>query len=134
MSVIAKSQTLLTEKEFAAYGRAGAIAEEVLSSIRTVVAFGGQKKEVERFEKKVKIQYYYIHSCLYFSILLELQLSNQFAIFYSSHMQEEPALCEAYSWRLEVPLCGLSSMPAMRLHFGTESSLSWMEEKRVYFP
>ena len=54
MSIIAKSQTLLTEKEFAAYGRAGAIAEEVLSSIRTVVAFGGQKKEVERFEKKVK--------------------------------------------------------------------------------
>ena len=53
MSIIAKSQTLLTEKEFAAYGRAGAIAEEVLSSIRTVVAFGGQKKEVERFEKKV---------------------------------------------------------------------------------
>ena len=55
MSIIAKSQTLLTEKEFAAYGRAGAIAEEVLSSIRTVVAFGGQKKEVERFEKKVRL-------------------------------------------------------------------------------
>ena len=55
MSIIAKSQTLLTEKEFAAYGRAGAIAEEVLSSIRTVVAFGGQKKEVERFEKKVSV-------------------------------------------------------------------------------
>ena len=58
MSIIAKSQTLLTEKEFAAYGRAGAIAEEVLSSIRTVVAFGGQKKEVERFEKKVSINIY----------------------------------------------------------------------------
>ena len=58
MSIIAKSQTLLTEKEFAAYGRAGAIAEEVLSSIRTVVAFGGQKKEVERFEKKVSPNIY----------------------------------------------------------------------------
>ena len=58
MSIIAKSQTLLTEKEFAAYGRAGAIAEEVLSSIRTVVAFGGQKKEVERFEKKVSLNIY----------------------------------------------------------------------------
>ena len=53
MSIIAKSQTLLTEKEFAAYGKAGAMAEEVLSSIRTVVAFGGQRKEVERFKKKV---------------------------------------------------------------------------------
>ena len=36
-----------------AYGKAGSIAEEVLSSIRTVVAFGGQEKEVERYEKKL---------------------------------------------------------------------------------
>ena len=36
-----------------AYGKAGSIAEEVLSSIRTVVAFGGQDKEVERYEKKL---------------------------------------------------------------------------------
>jgi len=34
-----------TNKELAAYAKAGAVAEEVLSSIRTVVAFGGQKKE-----------------------------------------------------------------------------------------
>ena len=40
-AIIAGSQTALTEKEMAAYGRAGGIAEEVLSSIRTVVAFGG---------------------------------------------------------------------------------------------
>ena len=46
--IIAKSQTTLTEKELVAYGKAGSIAEEVLSSIRTVVAFGGQKKEVKR--------------------------------------------------------------------------------------
>ena len=31
-----------------AYASAGAIAEEVLSSIRTVAAFGGEQKEVER--------------------------------------------------------------------------------------
>ena len=48
--IIAKSQTLLTEKEFAAYGRAGAIAEEALSAIRTVIAYGGQKKEVDRYK------------------------------------------------------------------------------------
>jgi hypothetical protein len=35
--------------ELQAYGNAGAVAEEVLSSIRTVVAFGGQDKEVERY-------------------------------------------------------------------------------------
>lgn len=46
--IIAKSQTALTEKELAAYSKAGSIAEEVLSGIRTVIAFGGQQKEVER--------------------------------------------------------------------------------------
>lgn len=38
----------------AAYGGAGAIAEEVLSSIRTVVAFDGQEKEAHRYDKYVK--------------------------------------------------------------------------------
>lgn len=52
-AIIAGSQTALTEKELAAYGKAGSIAEEVLSSIRTVVAFGGQKKEVDRYEGKL---------------------------------------------------------------------------------
>lgn len=33
-----------------AYAKAGAVAEEVLAAIRTVIAFGGQKKELERFE------------------------------------------------------------------------------------
>ena len=51
--IIAGSQTALTEKEMAAYGKAGSIAEEVLSSIRTVVAFGGQDKEVSRYEGKL---------------------------------------------------------------------------------
>jgi len=30
------------------YAAAGAVAEEVISSIRTVVAFGGEKKEADR--------------------------------------------------------------------------------------
>ena len=38
----------LTRKELNAYAKAGSIAEEVLGSIRTVVAFGGEKKECER--------------------------------------------------------------------------------------
>jgi ATP-binding cassette subfamily B (MDR/TAP) protein 1 len=40
----------LTTGEQAAYAGAGAIAEEVLSAIRTVAAFGGEKREVERLE------------------------------------------------------------------------------------
>lgn len=39
-----------TNKELCAYAKAGAVAEEVLGAIRTVIAFGGQKKELERFE------------------------------------------------------------------------------------
>ena len=40
--------TKLTAKEQAQYAGAGAIAEEVIGSFRTVMAFGGQEKEVER--------------------------------------------------------------------------------------
>ena len=35
-------------KEQKQYADAGAVAEEVLSSVRTVVAFGGEEKEAER--------------------------------------------------------------------------------------
>ena len=38
----------MTSQEQKGYASAGAVAEEVLSSIRTVVAFGGEKKECER--------------------------------------------------------------------------------------
>ena len=41
--------TQFTSKEQSAYARAGAVAEEVLSSIRTVIAFGGQQKETQRY-------------------------------------------------------------------------------------
>ena len=41
-------QSAFTGKELQAYAKAGAVAEEVLGAIRTVYAFNGQKKEVER--------------------------------------------------------------------------------------
>ena len=37
-----------TVREQSAYAAAGAVAEEVISSIRTVVAFGGEGKEADR--------------------------------------------------------------------------------------
>ena len=40
---------LLSWREREAYSRAGAIANEVLSAIRTVVAFGGEQKEYLRY-------------------------------------------------------------------------------------
>ena len=36
-------------REQTAYSAAGAVAEEVLSAIRTVVAFGGEEKEAGRY-------------------------------------------------------------------------------------
>ncbi|XP_073533920.1 ATP-binding cassette sub-family B member 5-like isoform X5 [Phyllobates terribilis] len=44
-----KMMVSLTSKELTAYAKAGAVAAEVLSSIRTVVAFGGQEKEIKRY-------------------------------------------------------------------------------------
>ncbi|GFS46528.1 ATP-dependent translocase ABCB1 [Nephila pilipes] len=51
MALISRAQTALSYEESEAYGAAGAIAEESFSSIRTVVAFGGEMKEIQRYEK-----------------------------------------------------------------------------------
>nr|XP_042128652.1 multidrug resistance protein 2 isoform X2 [Peromyscus maniculatus bairdii] len=50
----AKVLTSFTNKELQAYAKAGAVAEEVLVAIRTVIAFGGQKKELERYDKNLE--------------------------------------------------------------------------------
>uniref|UniRef100_A0A9J8B548 ATP-binding cassette sub-family B member 5 n=1 Tax=Cyprinus carpio carpio TaxID=630221 RepID=A0A9J8B548_CYPCA len=47
------SLTFLTSKELTAYANAGAVAEEILFAFRTVVAFNGQKKAVEKYEKNL---------------------------------------------------------------------------------
>uniref|UniRef100_A0A6Q2YSK6 ABC-type xenobiotic transporter n=1 Tax=Esox lucius TaxID=8010 RepID=A0A6Q2YSK6_ESOLU len=44
----------LTSKELSAYAKAGAVAEEILVAIRTVVAFNGQKKAVEKYENNLE--------------------------------------------------------------------------------
>ncbi|CAF4457198.1 unnamed protein product [Rotaria socialis] len=41
----------MTVIELKAYGKAGIVAEEVISSIRTVLAYNGQEKEIHRYEK-----------------------------------------------------------------------------------
>ncbi|XP_053373066.1 ATP-dependent translocase ABCB1-like isoform X2 [Mercenaria mercenaria] len=47
--IMTKLVGLASSLELKAYARAGAVAEEVLGAIRTVVAFGGQEKECERY-------------------------------------------------------------------------------------
>lgn len=52
-AVWSKILASLTSKELTAYAKAGAVAEEILVAIRTVVAFNGQKKAVEKYEKNL---------------------------------------------------------------------------------
>ncbi|KAJ3591657.1 hypothetical protein NHX12_006789 [Muraenolepis orangiensis] len=51
--LMAMAVARLTGKELAAYAKAGAVADEVLTAIRTVVAFGGEHKEVERYDRNL---------------------------------------------------------------------------------
>ncbi|KAG9476541.1 hypothetical protein GDO78_003207 [Eleutherodactylus coqui] len=53
-AVWAKILSTFTNKELSAYAKAGAVAEEVLAAIRTVVAFGGEEKEIKRYEKNLE--------------------------------------------------------------------------------
>lgn len=53
LGIVALITSKIAKKELDAYGAAGAIAEEVLSSIRTVMAFGGQRKELDRYSKNL---------------------------------------------------------------------------------
>ncbi|KAI7808305.1 putative bile salt export pump [Triplophysa rosa] len=51
--LMAMAVARLTGRELKAYAKAGAVADEVLSSIRTVAAFGGEQKETERYNKNL---------------------------------------------------------------------------------
>ncbi|XP_045876165.1 ATP-dependent translocase ABCB1 isoform X1 [Meles meles] len=53
-AIWAKILSSFTDKELLAYAKAGAVAEEVLAAIRTVIAFGGQNKELERYNKNLE--------------------------------------------------------------------------------
>lgn len=44
----------LAAKETKAYAKAGAVVEQALSSIKTVIAFNGQEKESQRYDKNLK--------------------------------------------------------------------------------
>uniref|UniRef100_A0A672J0P2 ATP-binding cassette, sub-family B (MDR/TAP), member 4 n=1 Tax=Salarias fasciatus TaxID=181472 RepID=A0A672J0P2_SALFA len=54
LAISAQVLTSFTSKEQAAYAKAGAVAEEVLSAVRTVFAFSGQEKEIQRYHKNLE--------------------------------------------------------------------------------
>ncbi|XP_023574872.1 bile salt export pump isoform X2 [Octodon degus] len=51
--IIGLSVAKFTDLELKAYAKAGCVADEVISSMRTVAAFGGEKKEVKRYENNL---------------------------------------------------------------------------------
>jgi len=53
MGIVSKVQASLTETELKTYATAGGVAEEVFGAIRTVTAFGGQEKEVGRYDESL---------------------------------------------------------------------------------
>ncbi|XP_040579247.1 ATP-dependent translocase ABCB1 isoform X1 [Lepeophtheirus salmonis] len=53
VGIIAKSQTALTVKESNAYSKAGSVAEEAFSSIKTVMSFQGQNTEIQRYKENL---------------------------------------------------------------------------------
>ncbi|KAK4873208.1 hypothetical protein RN001_015237 [Aquatica leii] len=53
MAFVSYVTSKFTLQEMTAYGAAGAVAEEVFSAIRTVTAFGGEKKEEKRYNKSL---------------------------------------------------------------------------------
>uniref|UniRef100_A0A8D2DRM4 Bile salt export pump n=1 Tax=Sciurus vulgaris TaxID=55149 RepID=A0A8D2DRM4_SCIVU len=52
-AIIGLSVAKFTDLELKAYAKAGSVADEVISSVRTVAAFGGEEKEIERYEKNL---------------------------------------------------------------------------------
>lgn len=55
--VFAKLAAESTGDQLGAYGKAGAIASEVVGLIRAVTAYGGQKEEIARYEKELDSAY-----------------------------------------------------------------------------
>lgn len=53
-SIIAKIQARYSATEAGSYSKAGAIAEEVLGAIRTVFAFDGQNRELQRYDTNLE--------------------------------------------------------------------------------
>ena len=53
MAILTRIQGSLSVKELQVYSQAGSVAEETLTAIRTVVVFGGQQKEMERFDQSL---------------------------------------------------------------------------------
>ena len=48
-------QANVSQEESEAYSKAGSVAEEVFSAIRTVVSLGGERKEIQRYALDISV-------------------------------------------------------------------------------
>lgn len=85
---------MLTSNELKSYAKAGAIADEVFTTIRTVLAFNGAKKELARYESKLDAAKVYGIRKGFFTGLL---MGYIWFIIYAMY-----ALGFWYGWRLYV--------------------------------
>lgn len=110
-AMVCKVQTNLKEREMEAYGKAGSVAEEVFSSIKTVMAFSGQKKEIERFVALVSDAVL----LLFYKICFDCctGMTKNWRILEKLESEEE------YSLAWVEGSCGLSLTLVTLLHFGT---------------
>ena len=72
VGICARAVSIFSAKEQLLYGKAGAIAEEVLSSIRTVTAFGGEEREIERYSSKLVLARRFVCNILYLLVSYKL--------------------------------------------------------------
>ncbi|XP_025418287.1 multidrug resistance protein 1-like [Sipha flava] len=79
-------------REQAKYALAGAIAEEVLSNIRTIAAFGGELRESKRYElaieegRKLAMKKYFIFAILLGSVFVIMYTAYGIAFWYGSNL------------------------------------------------
>lgn len=59
----------MVSKQLKAYGNAGAVAEEVISAIRTVLSYNGQKRETQRLVKIIEEDFFSFFSFLDMNII-----------------------------------------------------------------
>ena len=78
--IFGKVITSFSNSEMKSYGKAGSLAEEVLSLIRTVVAFGGQDKEIKQYTKHIG---YARQQSIKRSIVVNLVMGLMFGLMYA---------------------------------------------------
>ncbi|CAH1955053.1 unnamed protein product [Acanthoscelides obtectus] len=125
--LIAWLTTKLAQKELDAYGAAAAIAEEVLSSIKTVVAFSGRHKEMMRynsqltFARKNNIKRSMLQGLAWGSLWLIIYSSYALAFWYGVKLILEEKGSPHPTYTIEIMITVFFSVMTGSMNFGMAS-------------